>query len=185
MNFELEGFKSSQSVSALLHIMSFSQFSFPTPFCVTEWRIADNYLNGTFGNRHSEQPIGAGASPQNFVWEDGFMGTQTHLPPKFSSSSDFEKMQNFHPRQEKKMLKYHHFWGGGGCPPLIFRRVPPFPPLSTSMHRRYSLLVGISARQIELQLAILHDPSSMSIINVTGKTCVCRLIIISGLHKAK
>ena len=32
---------------------------------------------------------GAGASPRSFVWGDGFIGTQTHLPPKFSFSSDF------------------------------------------------------------------------------------------------
>ena len=30
-----------------------------------------------------------GASPPSFIWGDGFMGTQTHLPPKFSFSSDF------------------------------------------------------------------------------------------------
>ena len=43
-----------------------------------------------------------------FVWGDGFMGTQTHLPPKFSFSSDFGhfilkmvEVQNFHMCQEK------------------------------------------------------------------------------------
>ena len=29
------------------------------------------------------------ASPRSFVWGDGFIGTQTHLPQKFSFSSDF------------------------------------------------------------------------------------------------
>ena len=31
----------------------------------------------------------AGASPRSIVWGDGFIGTRTHLPPKFSFSSDF------------------------------------------------------------------------------------------------
>ena len=31
-----------------------------------------------------------GASPRSFVWGDWFIGTQTHLPPKFSFSSDFD-----------------------------------------------------------------------------------------------
>ena len=31
---------------------------FTTLFCVTGWRIVDNQLNSTFGNRHSLQPIG-------------------------------------------------------------------------------------------------------------------------------
>ena len=31
----------------------------------------------------------AGASPRTFIWGDGFIGTQTHIPPKFSFSPDF------------------------------------------------------------------------------------------------
>ena len=47
----------------------------------------------------------------------GFIGTQTHLPPKFSFSSDFGhfilKMvenANFSYVSRKKMMKYHNFW---------------------------------------------------------------------------
>ena len=36
--------------------------------------------------RHSPH---ARASPRSFVWGDGCKGTQTHLPPIFSFSSDF------------------------------------------------------------------------------------------------
>ena len=34
-------------------------------------------------------PPSPGAPPRCFVWRDGFVGTQTHLTPKFSFSSDF------------------------------------------------------------------------------------------------
>ena len=33
--------------------------------------------------------VGAGASLRSFVWGDGFIGTQAHLLPKVSFSSDF------------------------------------------------------------------------------------------------
>ena len=50
---------------------------------------------------------------------DGFIGTQTHLPPKLSFYSDFGhfilknggKCKIFICVKKKKMLKYHHFWG--------------------------------------------------------------------------
>ena len=49
---------------------------------------------------------------------DGFMGTQTHVSPKFSFSSDFghfisKMLENakFANVSRKKMLKYHNFWG--------------------------------------------------------------------------
>ena len=33
--------------------------------------------------------VRSGASPLSLVWGEGFIGTQTHLPPKLSFSSDF------------------------------------------------------------------------------------------------
>ena len=67
----------------------------------------------------------AGASPRSFVWGDGFIGTQTHLPPKFNFSSDFghfilkmvinaklscvKKKDRIY--KKKDLLKYHNFWG--------------------------------------------------------------------------
>ena len=49
---------------------------------------------------------------------DGFIGTQTHLPPKFSFSSDFDHLilnmvenAKLSYVSRKKMLKYHNFWG--------------------------------------------------------------------------
>ena len=59
----------------------------------------------------------AGAAPRSFVWVDGFIGTQTHLPPKFSFFSDFGhfilKMVVNSQVSRKKILKYQNFWGGG------------------------------------------------------------------------
>ena len=53
-----------------------------------------------------------------FFWGDGFIGTQTHIPQKFSFSSDFghfilkmEENAKFSSVSRKRMLKYHHFWG--------------------------------------------------------------------------
>ena len=34
-------------------------------------------------------PFHPRASPRRFVWGNEFIGTQVHLPPKFSFSSDF------------------------------------------------------------------------------------------------
>ena len=54
-----------------------------------------------------------------FCLGDGFMGTQTHLPPKFSFSSDFghfisKMLENakFAHVSIKMILKYYNFWGG-------------------------------------------------------------------------
>ena len=69
---------------------------------------------------------------------DGFIGTQTHLPQKFSFSSDFghfilkivDNNAKFSSVSRKNMLKYHHFWGGD-VPRWFFDcggRVPPVPP---------------------------------------------------------
>ena len=53
-----------------------------------------------------------------FYMGDGFMGTQTYLPPKFSFSSDFghfilKMLENakFAYVSGKRILKYHNFWG--------------------------------------------------------------------------
>ena len=60
----------------------------------------------------------SGASPRNFVWGNGFIGTQSHLPPKFSFS-DFghfilKMVENAKFRYlcvKKKIMKYHNFLG--------------------------------------------------------------------------
>ena len=71
---------------------------------------------------------------------DGFMGTQTHLPPKSIFSSDIGhfilKVLDYSKKlhvSRKKLLKYHNF---GGRPTLISRlrgTCPPVPPLSAPM----------------------------------------------------
>ena len=69
---------------------------------------------------------------------DGFIGTETHISPKFSFSSDFGhffwkwwKMQNFHMCQEKRYWNIIISWGGGDIPRWFFYcggRIPPSPP---------------------------------------------------------
>ena len=86
-----------------------------------------------------------GASPPSFVLGDGFMGSQTHLLPKFSFSLDFghfiSKMlekAKFPNVSREKILKCPNFGGdiprwffdcGGRVPPSPrFRRSCPDPP---------------------------------------------------------
>ena len=64
-------------------------------------------------------------------WGDGFIGTQTHLPPKVSFSPDFvhfilKMLENETIRVKKKVSEMYSFFGGGR-PPLVSRpegRVP-------------------------------------------------------------
>ena len=75
----------------------------------------------------------SGASPRSFVWGDGFIGTQTHLPPKCSFSSDFSyfiwKMVENAKLScvKKKGTEISSFLGGR--PPLIFRLRGTRPPV--------------------------------------------------------
>ena len=84
-----------------------------------------------------------GVATKFFFGGDGFIGTQTHLPPKISFSSDFGhfilKMvgnAKYSSVSRKKDAKISSFLGGR--PPLIFRlrgtRPPVPPPLSTPMN---------------------------------------------------
>ena len=62
--------------------------------------------------------LGKGVATK-FVLEFGFIGTQTHLPPKFSFSSDFghfifkmSENAKFLYVSRKKILEYPNFCGG-------------------------------------------------------------------------
>ena len=103
---------------------------------------------GTTVTNHTTTQIGSkkttsipGASPRSFVRGDGFIGTQTHLPPKFGFSSDFGhfilkmvKNAKFSSMsRKKKMLKYHHFWGDVPADFSTAGDASPVPPLSTLM----------------------------------------------------
>ena len=83
------------------------------------------------------------ASPRSFVWGDGFIGTQTYLPQKFSFSSDFghfilkvvgnaKKNGDFCQEKDAEILPFL-----GGRPPWFFDcggRVPRPPPPTFDAH---------------------------------------------------
>ena len=100
--------------------------------------------------------IRAGASPRNFDWGGGvgFIGTQTHLPPKFSCSSDFghfilkmlENAKKYVLR--KKDTEISILLGGGGrlVDPAVFKSVVVVTPTSTTpcIRAEWQYLLGVS-----------------------------------------
>ena len=74
---------------------------------------------------------------------NGFMGTQTHLPPTFSFSSDFvhfilKMLKNAKKTAKKKDTETSAVLGGGTSPADFStgETRSPFPPLSTPMCTR-------------------------------------------------
>ena len=106
----------------------------------------------------------ARASPRSFDWGVGFIGTQTHLPPKFSFSSDFDyfilkmlengKLYTF---QEQRFRNIHNFWGSS---PAVFKSAgvlrltpaTPPPPPSTKPLTPASFPDVIRYRVFDLEL---------------------------------
>ena len=112
------------------------------------------------GNRYGH--VTMGVATKFYLGGDGFIGTQTYLPPKFSFSSDFghfilKMVENakkiFVSRKKDAEMSYFL----GGRPPLIFRlrgTRPPVPPLSTPMHVTRYNIGFIAPIMIEIRLQV-------------------------------
>ena len=101
----------------------------PSDFVIGEngWILALLRLRRRSAHCHWGGAPSPGAPPLDppLVWGDGFIGTQTHLPPKLNFSSDFghfilkmvvnaklscvKKKDRIY--KKKDLLKYHNFWG--------------------------------------------------------------------------
>ena len=111
-------------------------------------KLSSSWLGAWFGEARGLFRLNSGIRPARTMFEtryqgrchqvlfgggDGFMGTQTHLPPKLSFSSNFGHFilkiledVKFAYVSRKKILKYHKFWG-----------VPSPPSPAFDAHARY------------------------------------------------